>query len=958
MRMLEPEQCRQADLLLLEVLERPEEERTAYLASRTDVSDGVLWLVEELLEAADEPDDLLEPGGVPASSLWGQLSDELMDDAATQELDGDAEPLDRAGAASGSLHPGQLVGDRYNVVRFLAQGGMGEVFEAHDTKLGTLVALKLLRCDLQTEELRQRFAVERQILARITHPNIARLLDGGITHEGRPFLVMEHVDGLPFDRYCDEHLLGVDARLELFLTVCEVVQHAHRNLVVHRDIKPGNILVDADGTAKLLDFGIAKVLDPLAFPVAAAQTRTGYRLFTPEYASPEQHRGEPVTTVSDVYQLGVLLYQLLSGRLPREIASSSPESDGTHPARASAQPRKVTTAPSRAVTRADMATEPGTIAAARSSSPERLRRRLAGDLDTITLMALREEPERRYASVERLAEDIRRHLAGLPVSARPERLGYLMTKFVRRHWIGVAASTAILLLLVASAIGMTLSSRRIARERDRAEQASSLLLEMFESASPATARGEEITVVEVLERGAERVRSSLQTQPDLQAKMLSLIARVYDELGHYNQALAISQEALTLYQSSLGEEHPETIANLTQLSWVLDELGQYDAALPLAERAVTLVQHSEPGGLEHADVLQQYSSVLHMIGRLEEARSALEEAVGMLRQQPGDAAKLQLASALVNLAWLDENHGEQAAAVAKMTESMEIRRALLDANHPKLAASVSSLGEMLLDLGNLEEAEPLLREALTIRRRVLPEGHPEIAGSLTLYAKLLAQKGELDEAEQHYREALAIFVDVFGPRHLVVAKAKNSLGMFLHHGRGRIVEATELLRDAASIFAEVRGADDPWTAQVEANLANALLAQGRSEEAIALLRKVLPILEAAYPASTSVCRSLKDLGTALICLHDLKEAETTLRRAVAVGQIAAPQGVELAYAEATLGVCLMERQRPVEAEQLLLHALELLTATGREDFYLSWTQQMLVKLYESLGREEDARRYR
>jgi serine/threonine-protein kinase len=882
--------------------------------------------------------------------------------------------LDRVAHELRALHPPDGSGPEalpgpgrmgpYAIVRPIAHGGMGSVYlaERADGQARYQVALKLLRRDLDTDDLRRRFLAERQILARITHPNIARLLDAGITEEGRPYFVMELVEGEPIDRHCDGRRATVPQRLELFRIVCAAVQHAHRNLVVHRDLKPTNILVTADGAVKLLDFGIAKALDPEAFPEAAGRTETGLRIMTPEYASPEQLRGQPVTTASDVYQLGLLLYVLLTGRRPR-LLDQAP----TGPGGAATATREITR-PSLVVT--GIVTAPlargheptpdaAQLAAARGTTPERLRRSLAGDLDNIVLRALREEPERRYQSVEQLAEDVRRHLVGLPVVARPETLGYVTAKFIRRHRAGVAASATALILLAAFAAGMTLQGRRVARERDRAQQVSELLRSLFTSANPEVARGDTVTVGEVLDRGVERVRTSLQGQPDVQGTMLFTVAEVYSNLGRTAEATVLAREALTLNLAAKGADHPETVRNLWRMAELLLATGKPDSALRYSRQAVDVAErrfgrHS----LLLGRVLHTHGAVLQQKGDLAQARPALERAIAIFRARP-DSGRGLLASSLVNLAWMEENQGHLDSAVARMRESLAIRREILEADDPDLGRSIAGMAEMLLRKRELAAAESLASDALAHARRIYPPGHPVLAGRVLLWAGVLASKGEFAPAEAAYREGLAVYRQAFGARTLAAAQVLNMLGTFLQD-RGRASDAEPLLRESASIFAEVRGPADAWTAIVENNLATALWQQGRLGEADAVFRRAISSLEAAPSIDDALLGApYRDHGLVLTGLGRAGDAEPILRRAVDIERRhQTPGHVRIARAEGALGACLVERGLWTEAEPLLLSALEGLTGAREAGPYPPLTRNALVKLYMLTGRPADAARYR
>jgi serine/threonine-protein kinase len=834
---------------------------------------------------------------------------------------------------------------------------MGSVYlaERADGQARYQVAVKLLRRDLDSAEARRRFLAERQILAGIVHPHIARLLDAGLTDEGRPYFVMEHVEGEPIDRYADGRRATIGQRLELFRTVCAAVQHAHRNLVVHRDLKPANILVTGDGMVKLLDFGIAKALDPEAFP-ESGRTETGLRLMTPEYASPEQLRGEPVTTASDVYQLGLLLYVLLAGRRPRLVGL---------PATPGILTREVTR-PSLAVGRRaeppsgsddQPAPDPAAVASARGTTPERLRRALRGDLDNIVLRALREEPDRRYASVEQLAEDVRRHQVGLPVIARPETVGYIAGKFVRRHRMGVALTTAIAALLVIFAVGMTVQSGRVARERDRAQQVSSLLLDVFRSASPEVARGESITVVQVLDRGTERVRASLGGQPDLQATMLLTLSDVYEVLGQSEQAAALAGEALPLNLRSRAPDHPETIENRVRLSKLLALRGAIDSALPQAERALQLSRrrfgrHS----LALARALNAYGLVLHLKGDVALARPPIEEAVAILRTR-ADSGRRELGAALLNLGWVEENQGRLDSAEARMREALAIRREILPHLDPYLVNTVSALATVLLRLGRAEQSESLAAEAAAIADSIYPVGHPERVGAAALYARALDQAGKAPAAEHGYREALAAARRAYGERSLGAAQVLNDLGLFLNR-RGDPRGAEASLREAASIFAERRGPLDSWTAVVEGSLAEVLLTQGRLAEADSLMRTAIPTLERTLgPSDARLAIPLMNHGVIIMLMGRAAQAEPLLRRSLAIERAANRGEVRLALSQAALGICLVERGLLSEAEPLLLDAHEVFTRTGAGGPVRQFTVAALARLYTRLGRPEEAARY-
>ena len=584
---------------------------------------------------------------------------------------------------------------------------MGSVYlaERAEADFEQRVAVKLLRRGIDTDDIVQRFLVERRILAGLTHPNIARLYDGGSTEDGRPFLAMEYVDGTAITEYCDAAGLPLERRLELFLLVADAVRYAHGRLVVHRDIKPSNILVTGDGRVKLLDFGIAKIIEGDDGEELESLTRTGGRILTPEYASPEQLRSLPVTTASDVYQLGVLLFVLLTGRRP--FASRG---EATHGDRGSRS--MVATRASTAVAGAA-----GESARLRGSAPDRLRRALRGDLDTILQKALREEPEARYTSAEQMADDVRRHLEGRPIAARPDTLAYRSAKFLRRNrWAAPVFVSGLLFVLLS--VGSSLrhaarleEERNAAREQaERAEQVQRLLVDLFRSPDPYdpadAAQGREITVVEALDIGAGRVLSELEDRPRIQANLLDAIASVYTSLAAHAKALPFAERALALHERLDGPTSAPYREALAQLAAVRGALGPADTALVLFRHRLDLTL---------ADTASTLSERI-------EARTDLAM---HLAQYMG-----RLSDALTEL---------RAAEAAADSGGVPPRR---------LAPVHRGLSDVLEGLGRPEEAEPHARRALALDETVFGDGSPEVAMAHESLAKVLGALQRNDEGPE------------------------------------------------------------------------------------------------------------------------------------------------------------------------------------------------------------------
>ena len=615
----------------------------------------------------------------------------------------------------------------WRLLERLGEGGMGEVWAAEraDGAFEQQVAIKLMRRGLETEGLLRRFLRERQILARLVHPGIARMLDAGSTHDGRPYFVMERVAGEPITTWAQARGLTLEARLRLVLAICEAVGFAHRNLVVHRDLKPSNVLVSESGEVKLLDFGIAKLLE--REEEGTQLTELEGRLLTPSYAAPEQIRGETVTTATDVYALGVLLYELLTGRLPHQRESVAIS------ALAAQVERETVERPSTAVRAA------GEVGAVGGFEPAKLARRLSGDLDTIVLTALRREPERRYASVEKLAEDLRRYLTGQPVSARPDTFGYRAGKLLRRHAL---ASTALALAVLAIGLLTAFYAVRLAHERDRArleaakaQQASAFLASLFELSNLDRTKGVKLSLRDVVDRGAATLSSELTEQPDVAATMMELIGTVYRQLGVYEQAQPLLERALRIRQQSLGTQHPDVAASLHKLGVLLQARGNYAAARSYYQRSVDT--YAAALGPDHPDgvwPLRSLAGLLYSAGDYAAAQPLYERALAV-REAAYGPEHPEVADSAMDLA-NDLYHRRQYVAAERLyRRAVAVRRAVLPPGDERLGFALGALGDLLCEQGRREEAAPLLREGRDLMAAARPAGDPERVEAETLLAQ-------------------------------------------------------------------------------------------------------------------------------------------------------------------------------------------------------------------------------
>ncbi len=910
-----------ADLVFDRALDLAPEAREEFVAHACGPDAELRAEVEELLRLASAPTAALEPGAV--ERLLGELAGEV-------QLDEEVRMPERVGA--------------WRLVRELGRGGMGRVYlaERADGEFEQEAALKLLHPGVASDETLRRFERERQILAGLDHPGIARLLDGGRTTDGQPYLVMERVRGRPIDRHCDEETLGIEERLRLFVRVARAMDHAHRSLVVHRDLKPSNVLVTDDGEVKLLDFGVARLLDDDGPTVVL--TGTAARVLTPEYASPEQVEGRPVTVASDVYQLGLLLYELLTGRQAHGLTGGSfLEMERTICRAEPSPPSAAAAAPAGGGRRGTVeADEPAAeeLARRRGTTPRALSRRLRGDVDTIVLQALRKEPERRYPSVAAFVEDVERYLAGRPVHARGESVAYRASRFVRRHRLGVAGAALMLLLLVAYAATVTVQARAVARERDRAqaeaakaEQVKGFVVRLFESADPARARGEEVTARELLDRGWAGVEEELSGQPEVQVELRDTVGEIYRKLGLYDRAGPLLESALAGARR-LGERGAPLLARTLRNNGTLRrQLGDHDGAEALLREALDLERallraRLRPDRGQIAATLAELGRTFKAGGDYAAAEESFREALALRREAFG-GEDAEIAESLGELGTTLRNRGDYAAAEPLLREALELYRRRLPPDHPHLASALSDLALVLKDSGRYPEAEALYREAEGVMRKVWGEDHPHLAITLNNLARLLRARGELAAAEPLLVEALEIRRRAFGTPHPQVAMNLNDLGR-LRYEAGDLRAAEGLYRDALAAYPQ----DHPWRSATIFNLGRVLEDHGDYRGAEELYREALARQREDYgERHERVGIDLVRIGIVRHLQGDLGGAEPPLREALEIFRERLPENhPRLAEALVPLGRLLIEQGRPDEAEPLLREALEILRAgSGAED---------------------------
>ncbi len=852
---MNPERWEEVQALFEAALEQEPTDRTAYLRGACNGDDDLFREVTSLLDADDQGHSLLE----------GHALDALDD------LD---LPVDH------SLE-GARVGP-YCLLRLIGEGGMGHVYQAEraDGVFEQQVALKLIKRGMDTAQIVRRFQAERQILARLQHENIARLLDGGINDDGLPYFVMEYVDGMPIDQYCDVNRLSIDERLDLFVTVCKTVLYAHANLVVHRDLKPENILVTRAGKVKLLDFGIAKVLG--GDEDQTQLTQVGGRVLTPGYASPEQLRGEAISTSSDIYSLGVVLYELLSGQRPYVVTGAIP--DALAQVLDTTEPERPSTVVVRTTHDADTVTAE-TISQARGLPPEKLRRRLSGDLDVICLKALRKEPERRYGSAETFAEDIRRHLTGLPVHARRDTLGYRTTKFVRRHRLGLGLTAAIVLLVTGLVSfytwQLTIERNRATQESQKAGQAFTFMVNLFNRASPQ-AGGTDVSARELLDQGTAQVDSLLADQPEVYYEMLKTIGMIYRYMGAYDAAEPLLRKLVALNETIFKEPAVPVIQGLSQLASVLQLNGAYDEAEIYFEKALQVARDlPEYDPFATAYTLNNLAKLRLDQGRydiaeapLREAASVYEEAVGSDHFFYGVALR-NLARSVHRQGRLREANSLYQTAIATLRSG---RAGAVNSRQSALAEALHELARHRIELGRYDEAEVLNAEATSIRRELYGDsGHADVAQSLTQQGVLRRVRGAYDETEALHRDALALFTAAFDSTHPTIGYVLADLGT-LSHAQGRHDEAAAHYEEA---LAQLRGAlpaGHPDVATALQGLGYVRMAQGRPGEAEPLLRDAVVLLQRRLAPNHWLLASAQNaLGACLAELGQTQEALPLLR---------------------------------------------------------------------------------
>jgi len=787
------------------VLDRPAAERPAYLDEVCSQDSELRAEVESLLSAYSDSDSLLESFRLDSSA--------------------EAEPQT------------QVIGP-YRLLRELGVGGMGQVWLAEQTEpIRRQVALKLIRAGMYDSATVQRFKTERQSLAIMDHPTIAKVFDAGTTPAGQPYLVMEYVDGRPITDYCDSNKLTIRQRLRLFMRVCEGVQHAHQKAIIHRDLKPSNVLVadvDDKPMPRIIDFGLAKAAAPL-IPGETLFTQVGTLVGTPGYMSPEQADPDArdVDTRTDIYSLGVMLYELLTGVLPfdatewknrrkEDVLRELRESDPVRPSTKISADRETASK----------------NASARNTDRRQLTTQLRGDLDWITLKAIERDRDRRYPTVQALVTDLQNHLENRPVTAHASSIGYRARKYVRRHAAGVSIAAVALAVVTGFGAIQAVQLRRVTRERDRADRISEFMTNMFKVSDPSEARGNSITAREILDKSAKEINAGLTRDPELQARMLDVMGEVYNNLGLPSRAHELLTHAVDLCQQSLGPNHSNTLHAQDDLAWSLMQSGRYAEAEKLQRELIQ--RERRVLGAEHPLTLRstiRLASTLLEQGKYAEAETVYHQVFEINSRHFGQLNRETLRVAF-DLALAIYQQGRNAEAEKLLRDTLQKQRQILGADHPDTLMGMRALAQVLDDEKQFSESEALSRQTIEMEQRVFGPEHAETLRSTHNLALTLDEEHKFSESETLYRQLLAIKRQVPGSE---LTPTLEGLGLALSHEQ-RYSEAEPLFREAIGIAHKSERAFDEGNAWFY--FACGAAVARRRDAAIEYLRKALDLKSA------------------------------------------------------------------------------------------------------------------
>jgi serine/threonine-protein kinase len=829
---MDPERWERIQALFHEVADLPPEEQRARLDARRADDPSLVHEVTQLLEADARDDSLL-------SRDLAEVASEVLGDEAP---------------GSGPRRVGP-----YRLIEVLGEGGMGVVYLAERADLESRVAIKVLRDAWLSPARRERFTSEQRTLAKLNHPSIARLYDADVLPDGTPWFAMEYVEGTTLTRYCATQATSIPRTLALFREVCEAVLHAHQLAIIHRDLKPSNILVTHDGKVKLLDFGIAKQIETL--DAGADRTRTDMRLMTPAYAAPEQIRGGELGVHTDIYSLGVVLYEVLTGRPPFDLSDRTPgEVDRIVAEQEPVRP---------SVAAREIAERSGALRTARET-----RGATWADLDVLVLTAMQKDPARRYRTVDSLIRDIDRFLHGEPLEARPATVGYRVGKFLKRNWRAVSTAGAVAAVVIGLVtfytVRLTAARNAALEETERTRRIQEFMNNLFQGGDEDVGPSDTLRVVTLLGQGVKEARA-LAADPAIQAELYQTLGDIYQNLGDLERSDSLLRAALDVRRAHLGPDHPDVARSLVALGTLRMHQSELDEAERLVRQALDMSRRrvpADPAGLARATTA--LGNVLENRGNYDQAIAVLSEAVrldslGHLSARDLSATLTPLAnchfyaghyaisdslnrrvlaidralhgdrhpdvaSDLINLGAIQFEWGHYPEAVSRYREALVIYRGWYGDNHFETAATLTMIGRALIPQGRLDEAKEPLRQALAIRERVYGPDHPSVASTLNELAKIAQQEGRLDEAEAGFRRMMRIYQTAFHDKHYLIGLAISNLGG-VHLDRGDNREAEGLFREALRRYGETLPADHLYAGIARIKLGRALLRQARYAEA-------------------------------------------------------------------------------------------------------------------------------
>ncbi len=923
-------------------------ERSAFLDRACGDNVELRKQVEGLLESDKQTTPFLDP---PSRGAAFEILADVLDDA----------PM-----------PAEV--GRYRLIRMVGSGGMGAVYAAvrSDGEFDREVAVKVIRPGMATDDILRRFRQERQTLANLDHPNIAKLLDGGAAANRSPYLVMEYIDGKPIHRYCDEHHIPIDQRLMMFRDACSAVQHAHRHLIVHRDLKPGNILVTEEGVCKLVDFGIATILSGEPGQRHDTVTEASRRIMTPQYASPEQIQGQRITTCSDVYSLGVILYELLTGHKPYRIDGRDRDAmerticdiDPDMPSSAVRQTYEIENGEGGRTS-----ITPASVSLIRNTQPERLHRLLKGDLDTIVLTAMHKNPDRRYTSVEQFSDDIGRYLQGLPIGARRDTVSYRIGKFVRRHKVGVAAAVLLVLSITAGAIGTSVGLVRTAAalaraeaqtekatvERRKAERVIVFLQHMLSAADPLQER-REVTVRELIDHTARRIDTELANEPEIRAAVHHTLGITYASLGSFRVAEEQLRSAVRIREQVFGPKDQHTASSYNALGGILHERGDNDEAKEYLLRAKgILTELGLEGQVASVGVDSNLGKLYHDLGELQKAEDIFVQLLEVCVAGFGESHPNTL-NAMNDLAAVYSDLGRLADSERSYRDLIERSEKELGPDSPWTLSYKNNLGVLLVRLGRFDEAEPICRDTLDVSRRVLGETHPQTMIAMSNLASTLDNLGVTEEAESLYLSVLSGRLALLGEGHPETITVQANLGL-LYRGQGRFGEAEPLLAKALEHAIITLGEKHSQTLDAMNNLALLYTDTGKLDKAeMLLLTAIDTSTELLGAEHADTLDYLHNLGLLYTKQDRFEEAEGVQLRLLA--SQTASLGAEHPRVLATtsnLAMLYFKQDRFAEARDLLGPAVDVYRKTvGESDPNTLIAMNNLARALSALGATEDA----